>query len=200
MQRKFIHNLQEWAKSKTRKPLLLRGVRQVGKTFLLKQFGKHYFSNFHYFNFEEDLRLKRIFEKDLIPNRIINDLQIHSNHMIEPGKDLIIFDEIQECPRATTRLKYFCEERSDLHLCAAGSLIGIHLNSGSFPVGKVDIFDLHPLSFEEFLMALGEVQSLEFLKDWSPLNTFSEALHVKLWDLFKEYLIVGGLPEVVSTF
>src|SRR5262249_10805447 len=138
---------------KGRKILLLKGVRQVGKTFLLKEFGRLHFPQFHYFNFENQSHLARIFAKDLNPHRIISELSFEIDRPIHIGKDLVIFDEIQEIPKALTSLKYFNEDCPELHICAAGSLIGLHLNSESFPVGKVTFETLRPMSFEEFLMA-----------------------------------------------
>lgn len=211
MKRKFIEQLVAWKKQHppSRKPLILRGARQVGKTYILEEFGKHYFPNFYYFNFEKESSLHKIFDYDLDPQRIINELSIRVNQQINIKKDLIIFDEIQSCPKALTSLKYFNEELPELHLCAAGSLLGIHLNQVSYPVGKVNTLTMHPMSFEEFLMALREEKAMEVLEEHRNLFTkkekktkshFPEVLHEHLWGLLKLYFVVGGLPEVVSIF
>ena len=149
----MMKRLLRWKSEKKRKPLLLKGVRQVGKTHLLKTFGKNHFSKCHYFNFEKQPDLAKVFEENLDPQRILDDLSFYIGSKIEVGKDLVIFDEIQQLPKALTSLKYFQEDCSKLHLCAAGSLLGLHLSPGSFPVGKVTFETLRPMSFEEFLMA-----------------------------------------------
>jgi len=200
MDRKLLSSLQDWKGRKKRKPLVLNGVRQVGKTYLLKKFGECYFPKSHYFNFEEDSDLCLLFDRNLKPDRILSELQFQSNQRINPLTDLIIFDEIQECPRALTSLKYFHEEMPEQAICCAGSLLGIHLNTGSFPVGKVEIIDMYPMTFFEFLAALGEKESLDFLQQWTLDKEIPLALHNRLWDQLKWYFIVGGLPEVVQTF
>ncbi len=200
MERNMLATLQAWKKQKGRKPLVLRGVRQVGKTFLLQYFGKHDFPQYHYFNFEEDEKLKRFFEQDLKPDRILTELQHHSQHPINPATDLLILDEIQECPKALTSLKYFHEYMPELALCCAGSLIGVHLTKGSFPVGKVEIIDMYPMTFFEFLAAINEKEALSFLQDWTPSTPIPLSLHMRLWERLKWYFDVGGLPEVVQTF
>src|SRR3990167_5930252 len=165
MKRDLIQQLIKWADNPHRKPLLLNGVRQVGKTYLLKQFGAARFPQTHYFNFEKETELHTIFAKNLKPKRILSELQFYADHPIDEKKDLIIFDEIQACPPALTSLKYFQEEMSELHLASAGSLLGLSLGGGSFPVGKVDRLTLHPLSFYEFLEALDDQKSLSILHD-----------------------------------
>lgn len=199
MHRNLLKRLLSWKENPRRKPLLLRGVRQVGKTYLLQHFGRQHFQNYHYFNFEENNDLCTIFDRNLNPERILNELQYHAGQPIH-SNDLIILDEIQECPRALTSLKYFQENRPDLAICSAGSLLGVHLNSGSFPVGKVEIVDMYPMSFFEFLGASGENVALDFLQQWKPGVSIPYTLHLRLWDQLKWYFIVGGLPEVVSTF
>jgi predicted AAA+ superfamily ATPase len=197
MKRKMMGSLVEWKGEKDRKPLILRGVRQCGKTFLLKEFGRSHFPKYHHVNFEKQANLAKIFEPNLDPLRIIDELSIALNTDIDIDKDLVIFDEIQALPTALTSLKYFAEECPQLHLCAAGSLLGIHLNSGSFPVGKVTFRTLHPMSFEEFLWAAGEKKAAEIL---TAGPNIPEIAHERLWDKLKRYFVVGGLPEVVGIY
>lgn len=200
MKRLIIIDLIHWKNSANRKPLILRGARQVGKTYILKEFGKIEFSNTHYFNFEKDESLNNIFENDLNPIRIIDELQFRLNVKIDIKQDLIIFDEIQQCPRALTSLKYFNEELPEIAVCAAGSLIGVILNIESFPVGKVKFLNLYPLSFQEYLWAVVNEQLSKFYDDYSAPQEISEYTHKILWENWKEYLIIGGLPEVVKLF
>ncbi len=191
--------LLEWKKSEARKPLILKGVRQVGKTHLLKEFGRTHFAQTHYFNFEKQPGLSKVFDPDLVPQRILNELSFHSDRSINIGEDLVIFDEIQEIPNALTSLKYFQEECPKLHICGAGSLLGLHLNLASFPVGKVTFETLRPLSFEEFLMAR-EDKSLAIFQEFNSTNKITEIVHEHLWNILKHYFIVGGIPEVVATY
>ena len=153
MQRFMTDKLIEWKNSKTRKPLILKGARQVGKTFLLKSFGEKYYNNVAYFNFDHDEGLSDLFNNTKDPKRIIEQLILVNGDKIEPGTTLIIFDEIQECPNALNSLKYFCEEANEYHIACASSLLGIRLSKTSFPVGKVDFLNLYPMSFSEFLIA-----------------------------------------------
>jgi predicted AAA+ superfamily ATPase len=199
MQRKLMAKLVTWKTEKGRKPLIIKGVRQVGKTFLLKEFGKTHFPKAHYINFEKEPRLAQIFEQDLVPNRILETLSFALNSKIEIGRDLVIFDEIQEAPKALTSLKYFQEECPKLHICAAGSLLGLHLHSTSFPVGKVSFETLRPLSFEEFLFANND-KALPFLEHFNNSAPLPEIVHDHLWKELKHYFIVGGLPEVITTY
>ena len=199
MKRQMMTRLLQWKDEEDRKPLLMKGVRQVGKTYLLKEFGRLHFPRYHYFNFEKQPAWAKVFEADLVPKRILNDLSFLLNHPINPTTDLLIFDEIQECPMALTSLKYFQEDCPELHICSAGSLLGLHLNSGSFPVGKVTFETLRPLSFEEFLTANND-KSLPFLRDFHPSKRVPEIVHEHLWNMLKSYFIVGGLPEVVMTY
>ena len=199
MQRKMMSRLLEWKKDKDRKPLLLKGVRQVGKTHLLKEFGKENFPFTHYFNFEKQPALAKIFEADLDPKRILDELSFQANSPIHIGKDLVIFDEIQEVPKALTSLKYFQEDCPELHLCSAGSLLGLHLSSASFPVGKVTFETLRPMSFEEFLMATQD-KGLSLLQKMTSKDKISELQHAHLWQQLKRYFVVGGLPEAVATY
>ena len=200
MKRKIFDSLVKWQKQTLRKPLILRGVRQVGKTYILKQFGKTCFPRYHYVNFEKSDTLFKIFDHDLNPSRIIEDLRFYLDTDIDISKDLVIFDEIQECPRALTSLKYFHEEMEELALCCAGSLLGIHLNSTSYPVGQVDLLSLYPMSFEEFLMAIGDIKSINILENLHQSSTISDIVHEHLWEQLKRFFVVGGMPEAVATY
>lgn len=200
MKRFIFQQLQEWKNRKKRKPLIINGVRQCGKTFILKKFGKTDFPAFHYINFEENLAAHNIFKKDLNPSRIIDDLRFLLDRPIDEKQDLIIFDEIQACSAALTSVKYFAENYPEITLCCAGSLLGLHLNDGSFPVGKVDFLHMHPMCFAEFLLALDDNKSLELLNQHQNNHSISDIAHQHLWSRFKHYLITGGLPEVVATF
>jgi len=193
-----MKNLIAWKNSPDKKPLIVRGVRQCGKTYLLKEFGQTYYDDIAYFNFEDTPALSEKFERDLHPRRIVKELGILRNKTIEPRKTLIIFDEIQLCGKALTSLKYFYEEAPDYHIVCAGSLLGVALSEKtSFPVGKVEFLTLHPLSFYEFLLADGKQLLAENLReDNSMIATFAEELREKLLD----YYITGGMPEVVGTW
>lgn len=199
MDRALYKELLQWKGSQPRKPLLLKGARQVGKTHLLKTFGQQEFSSYHYINFEEDKKVHSVFEKDFFVTRILDELSLHLNQSIRVENDLLIFDEIQQCPKALTSLKYFCENRPDLAICAAGSLLGVKLTE-SFPVGKVQFLELYPFTFLEFLNAIGDKKSLAILK--STLNTFeiSEIAHERLWQRLKDYYFIGGMPEVILAY
>lgn len=199
MQREKLNELQTWKDSPFRKPLILRGARQVGKTWLLQEFGRTSYSKCIYVNFEDTPALQSIFSNDFDIGRIINILNIHSQTTITPDDTLIILDEIQAAERGLTSLKYFCEKGPRYHVIAAGSLLGMGLHSQvSFPVGKVDFMDLRPMSFAEFLLALNEKTLLETLRkhDWDVLGLF----HEKLVDYLRYYLYIGGMPEVVDAF
>jgi predicted AAA+ superfamily ATPase len=200
MKRKISGDLVTWKNSSSRKPLVLRGARQVGKTYILKAFGRQEFQKLHYINFEEDDRIEELFLKDLRPARILDELQFYLNSSIDRTKDLLVLDEIQRCPRALTSLKYFCEEMPELALCAAGSLLGVHLNSESFPVGKVTFLDLFPMSFEEFLEGTGQDRLAGLLASQPFSAPVPEIAHEQLWEQWKLYLAVGGLPEAVKTY
>lgn len=197
----MLSKLIAWKNSPDRKPLLLQGARQVGKTTLLHQFGKEYFRKVHSFNFEENLKLAELFSSNLDPTHLIQLLQFHQDVDIDVDRDLLVFDEIQSCPRAITSLKYFQEKMPRVAICAAGSLLGVYLAPVSFPVGKVDILHLYPMCFEEFLLAQEDHKSLAVLDDFSMHNKeIPRVAHDHLLAQFKQYLIVGGLPEVVGTF
>ncbi|MDM8557664.1 AAA family ATPase [Candidatus Parabeggiatoa sp. HSG14] len=198
MKRELYTQLIKWKDSAIRKPLLLQGARQVGKSYLLERFGKNEFPNFFLFNFEQTPQLAKIFQADLVPKRIIRELSLVVGKTIIPEKDLVIFDEIQECPKALTSLKYFNEEMSELALCCAGSLLGVKLSSESFPVGKVNFLHLYPMTFREFLQTLGKPKLIESLADIA--NPLPEIAHDMLWKLLMEYFITGGLPQIVKEY
>ncbi|MDR2119122.1 MAG: ATP-binding protein [Tannerellaceae bacterium] len=199
MYRDAITQLNNWKEDKFRKPLILRGARQVGKTWLLQEFGRTAYAKCVYVNFEETPALQNIFTADFDIGRIITVLQIHSGVTVTAENTLIVFDEIQSAERGVTSLKYFCEKSPQYHLVAAGSLLGMGLHSRvSFPVGKVDFMDLRPLSFHEFLLSLNESDLANALKakDWHVISIFKE----KLKEYLRYYLYVGGMPEVVDAF
>ena len=199
MRRIALSFLQKWKQKNTRKPLIIRGARQVGKTWLMKEFAKTEYENFAYVNFEDNQQLKTLFLNDFDIPRILLAIQIATGIKPEPNKTLIIFDEIQEAERALTSLKYFRENAPEYHIIAAGSLLGIALHENtSFPVGKVEFLDLYPLSFTEFLEALGEhdLNNLIQTQQWVMINAFK----TKYIELLKQYYYVGGMPEVVSSY
>jgi predicted AAA+ superfamily ATPase len=199
MKRILLEKLKEWKSSNSRKPLIIRGVRQVGKTWLMKEFAKAEYENYIYANFELDDELKNLFDGDLHPERILFQLKIFSGIEAEPHKTLIIFDEIQEAKRGLTALKYFCENAPEYHVVTAGSLLGITLHQHiSFPVGKVDFLDLFPLDFYEFLCAMGQERFAELLKsnDFQTITTFK----AKYIEWLRQYYYVGGMPAAVASF
>lgn len=175
MKRLIENRLEEWKSTANRKPLILDGVRQVGKTYTLQRFGGQ-FNNCHYFNLEKEPSLRKIFDPDLSPKRILQELALTKNISIDQKMDMVFFDEIQECPKALTSLKYFHEELPSVAVCSAGSLLGVYLNRESFPVGKVDMLKLRPLSFEEFLLANDEKQVVEEMKK-ATSGQFPSVLH-----------------------
>lgn len=172
----------------------------MGKTHSLKEFGASCFGAWHYVNFEEDERFARAFSGALDPKTVLLNLSLQLSRSIVPATDLLILDEIQQCPRALTSLKYFAEERPELAVCAAGSLLGVHLGECSFPVGKVDLCPMYPLSFEEFLMALDEPLLLDGWRSLAATTAAPEVLHERLWERLKHYLVTGGMPDVVRRF
>ncbi len=200
MKRTITDKLVEWKNSTRRKPLLLSGVRQCGKTYVLKAFGEQYFEKCVYLNLEADNRLKSVFEFDFDVRRIIMELSVICGSKIEPGETLLILDEIQECPRAITSLKYFCENLRELHIACAGSLLGVALSRGgiSFPVGKVNMMQMYPLSFKEFLLASDAGQYVEVLSSWPVDREIRDVFSAPMARLLKEYYFVGGMPEAVS--
>ena len=200
MHRLATKKLAAWKATPHRKPLVLRGARQVGKTWLLNEFGQAEFPAMHYVNFEEDERLGRLFEKDLRPARILDELRFHFGRPIDAASDLVVFDEIQCCPRALTALKYFNEEMPEVAVCAAGSLLGVCLAPEAFPVGKVAFLDLFPMTFEEFLLGIGEPMLAQALLAVAPGAPLPEMAHERLWEFWKHYLVVGGMPEAVTVY
>ena len=201
MKRDIYAKLLDWKSSSRRKPLLLQGARQTGKTYILKEFGRKEYENTLYCNFEENADLDGFFQHDLNPDRILAELSIYMNLEIRLGKDLVIFDEIQVSNRALTSLKYFAEQKNDVHLATAGSLLGVKLSGpGSFPVGKVNFFRLYPLTFLEFLDAMGESRYRNMLESIDAPVPLNDAFHSRLTDLLRRYYFVGGMPEVVKHF
>lgn len=197
MQRTILKQLINWHKSKGRKPLIIHGARQIGKTHILKKFGEKYFTQCHYFNFEDSPELRQIFEFSLKPQKLLESLETVSKKSIDIKKDLIIFDEIQSCPKAITSLKYFYEDLAELALCSAGSLLGLELSPVSYPVGKVDLIEMFPMSFYEFIEACGETKLLHALINNKKTE---EPFHGILWGKLKHYFITGGLPEIVQYY
>lgn len=201
MQRNLITELILWKKSKRRKPLLLQGARQVGKTFLLKQFGKKEYKNLFYINFEETKEIKNIFENTLDPDIIIEQLTALTARKIDVKNSLLFFDEIQLCPNAIASLKYFYEKRPDIHIVAAGSLLGVSVGKDiSFPVGKVNFKNLYPFNFQEFLIALEESALIETLTKMDKIKSIPDVIHKRLLELYQKYLFIGGMPEVVDYY
>ena len=201
MERKMMDSLRAWKENPRRMPLLLDGARQVGKTYTALTFGKEYYKNTVYFNMEDSSEIQAIFERDFNIERLIRELSVKAGATIFPGDTLIIFDEIQACERALTSLKYFCENGPEYHIIAAGSLLGVALKRErfSFPVGKVDRLTLYPLDFEEFLWAVGQKPMAEMIREayqgFTPMSLHGTAL-----DLYREYLVTGGMPQPVRTF
>ena len=200
MKRTAEQDLLAWKNQINRKPLIIRGARQVGKTYLLQHFGAQHFTQTHYVNFEKAPKLAQLFEQDLEPKRLISELSLYLEAQISPDTDLLIFDEIQACPNALTSLKYFAEEMPELALCAAGSLLGLHLNQGSFPVGKIDTIELYPMTFYEFLLGTEQDTLAQYYQTITANSDLSSIAHEKLWLQLRYYFITGGLPEVVSIF
>ena len=199
MYRLAIEKLFKWKESKRRKPLIIEGARQVGKTWLMKEFGRQAYKDTIYINFDSNSEISELFSADLNTERLISGLELYVGHKIDPENSLLIFDEVQEVPRALTSLKYFCEDAPQYHIICAGSLLGIALHQGtSFPVGKVDFLKLYPLSFREFLMAMGEERFEELLttRDYQMIAAFKQ----RYIDALKQYCFVGGMPEVVQSF
>ena len=200
MYRKLLDDLKIWRQKKGRLPLILKGARQVGKTWLLNEFGKSCFEDVLYINFENAANLKDLFDGVIEPGRVIDMLGALHGKKIIPDKTLLIFDEVQEMPRALTALKYFAENAPEYPICCAGSLLGVALHKGtSFPVGKVDFLTLQPLTFEEFLLANGEEMLCDFIRD-SALAPLPQAFADKLSDNLKLYFIIGGMPAPVQTW
>lgn len=197
MERRALAQLTAWKDAPARKPLVVRGARQVGKTWLLREFGRTHYDQVAYVNCERDRAVSAVFDGDLDPDRILRGLEIASGTEIEPGTTLVIIDEIQDVPAALTSLKYFDEERPDIHLATAGSLLGVAVHSAAaFPVGKVNFLDLHPLDFDEFLRGTGQAKLADLVQeqDWGLIESFRD----RFIDLLRLYMFVGGMPEVVA--
>ena len=201
MKRKLYNDLLEWKKSKNRKPLLLQGARQVGKTYLVTEFGKKEYDHFVYLNFEQDPELKTLFQYDLNPFTILENIAIYTGQEIHPHETLLFFDEIQTVPEVLTSLKYFQEQASGYHVIAAGSLLGVSVGkTTSFPVGKVNFLSMYPMSFIEYLWAENETLLAEKIVEIKNIKPLPEIFHTKLIKLYKQYLFVGGMPEAVNNY
>lgn len=198
MERMILKDLLKWKNSKHRKPLILKGVRQVGKTWLLKEFGKRYYENTAYFNFDENEEYKQFFETTKDVERILQNLMLASGQRILPEKTLIIFDEVQDCPKVLNSMKYFCENAPQYHIACAGSLLGIALaKPSSFPVGKVDFMQINPMTFIEFLLANGDENLAQYLASVDALEPIPDAFFNPLYEKLKMYYVTGGMPESV---
>ncbi|MFH0919029.1 MAG: AAA family ATPase [Fibrobacterota bacterium] len=200
MERTIGSKLLEWKESRQRKPLILRGARQVGKSFTLKNFGQDNFKNCVVADFEQKKSLHRVFQKDLVARNLVQSLEVELNQRIIPGETLLFLDEIQACPRALMSLRYFFEEMPGLHVAAAGSLLEFSMEEIPFPVGRVDFMRMHPMSFREFLIARKEEVLLENRPDLTATERRSDSVHDKFMEILKEYFIVGGMPEAVRMF
>ncbi len=199
MYRAAIEDLYKWQKKPNRKPLIVDGARQVGKTWLIKEFGRQSYDDTIYINFDSNTRIAELFSEELDTRRIIMGLELYIGRKINPENSLIIFDEVQEAPRALASLKYFCEDSPEYHIICAGSLLGIALHRGtSFPVGKVDFLRLYPLSFKEFLLAAGRESFAELLekRDYQMITSFRDVYI----EMLRYYYYVGGMPEAVQAF
>lgn len=204
MERLIMQELLRWKNSRHRKPLILKGVRQVGKTWLLKEFARRYYENIAYFNFDEHPEYKQFFENTKDVERILQNLMMASGQTIKPNKPeatLIVFDEIQECPNALNTLKYFCENTPHYHVACAGSLLGIALSKpASFPVGKVDFLEIGPMTFTEFLMANGDGNFASYLDSIDRIQPIPDAFFNPLYEKLKMYFVTGGMPESVRSW
>ena len=203
MERKIIKDLIKWKNSKNRKPLIVHGARQVGKTFIIKKFGKEYYDNLIYVNFETNKEFSLQIKDNIDSKYIINKLELFYGEKIIPEKTLIFFDEIQANERALTSLKYFCEDANEYHIIAAGSLLGIAINreNYSFPVGKVQMINMYPMSFKEFLISMGRENLInEIRKHFDNNEKMDRDIHELCLKLYRTYLVVGGMPEVVQTY
>lgn len=200
LKRNAIQDLIKWKSSEERKPMVLKGARQVGKTWLMKEFGSNYYKSYVYFNFDEEDELKSIFETNKNPQRIIELLSLIAGEKIVPGETLIIFDEIQECPSALNALKYFREKANEYHVIAAGSLLGTLLaKPKSYPVGMVNLLDIYPLTFDEFLGAI-DAALFAYYDSVQKEQQVEEIFHNRLLEAYNNYLIIGGMPECVASW
>lgn len=193
-----MSKLLAWKNSPYRKPLILKGVRQVGKTWILKEFGKLYYKNIAYFNFDENKEYKQFFETTKNVERILQNLMLASGQKIEPENTLIIFDEVQDCPEVINSMKYFCENAPQYHVACAGSLLGITLaKPSSFPVGKVNFMQINPMTFTEFLLANGDENLAKYIEQIDKIEPIPDAFFNPLYDKLKMYYVTGGMPESV---
>ena len=198
MERLIMNDLLKWKNSKHRKPLILKGVRQVGKTWALREFGRRYYENTAYFNFDEHEEYRQFFETTKDVDRILQNLMLASGQRILPEKTLIIFDEVQDCPNVINSMKYFCENAPQYHIACAGSLLGIALaKPSSFPVGKVNFMQIDPMTFTEFLMANGDGNLAEYLNGVDVIEPIPDAFFNPLTEKLKMYYVTGGMPEVL---
>lgn len=195
-----MEELIKWKQNKERKPLILRGARQVGKTYIIKQFGKENYDGVAYFNFDHDIALQNMFENTKDPKSILEQLAFVYGKEIVPEKTLIVFDEIQECPNALNALKYFKEEANEYHIISAGSLLGIRLSHTSFPVGKVEFLNMYPMTFTEFLKADGQSNLVDYMNSIQDINNIPDIFFNKLEEKLKSYFIIGGMPEVIQSW
>ena len=200
MKRFILEELIKWKNSKYRKPLILKGARQIGKTYILKQFGKENYEDIAYFNFDHDEDLQNLFESSKNPQRILEQLTFIYKKEIKPEKTLIIFDEIQECPNALNSLKYFQEEANEYHIVCAGSLLWIRLSHTSFPVGKVEFLNMYPMTFSEFLIADNCENLVEYMKSIKSIEKIPNIFFNQLEEKLKAYFIIGGMPEAVQVW
>ncbi|MDE6444883.1 MAG: ATP-binding protein, partial [Muribaculaceae bacterium] len=197
IERDIIERLKEWKKSTSRRPLLIQGARQIGKTWVMKKFGETCYSSFVYFNFDANEQLKEEFKRTKQPERILEILRLYTSTAIKPEETLIIFDEIQECPEALNSLKYFCEDAPAYHIIAAGSLLGvaIHRHKG-YPVGKVDFIKMYPISFSEYLRVVNP-EIWKFIDETTEIKPLPAIVDSKMWDAYRQYQVSGGMPRAV---
>ena len=200
LKRFILNELIKWKESKYRKPLILKGERQIGKTYILKKFGEENYEGVAYFNFDHDEDLYNLFNNTKNPKRILEQLAFIYGKAILPGKTLIIFDEIQECPNALNSLKYFQEEANEYHIACAGSLLGIRLSHTSFPVGKVEFLNMYPMTFSEFLIADNCENLVEYIKSIKEIENIPDIFFNQLEEKLKAYFIIGGMPEAVNVW
>ncbi len=199
MERLILNDLLKWKNSKHRKPLILKGVRQVGKTWVLREFGRRYYDNTAYFNFDENEEYKQFFETTKDVERILQNLMLASGQKIVPEKTLIVFDEVQDCPKVINSMKYFCENAPQYHVACAGSLLGIALaKPASFPVGKVNFMQIDPMTFKEFLLANGDGNLVEYMDRVDAIEPIPDAFFNPLYERLKMYYVTGGMPEPVA--
>lgn len=199
MERLIMNELLKWKNSPYRKPLILKGVRQVGKTWILKEFGRRYYKNVAYFNFDENSEYRQFFKTTKDVDRILQNLMLASSQKILPESTFIIFDEVQDCPEVINSMKYFCENAPQYHIACAGSLLGIALaKPSSFPVGKVNFMQINPMTFTEFLLANGDENLAEYMKTVDTLEPIPDAFFNPLYEKLKMYYVTGGMPESVK--